>query len=69
MSLTKADLSKATSLTSIGEDAFSAGTSYVPVDNTLFAYDVSSLKFVSLPASVSSVGAKAFANNYLLDTI
>jgi hypothetical protein len=73
------NLSTATSLSSIGEDAFSEGVStyYVPVNDPLTGvptiYEVtmteSNLTSVTLPKSVSTLGKKAFANNYLLEAI
>jgi hypothetical protein len=49
VNLSKADLSKATSLISIGEDAFNADTHHVVIDNTLYEYKASALKSVILP--------------------
>lgn len=78
-SLSTANLSAATALTSIGEEAFAAGTAYVygsyvnPSTGTLEIVAVpvtqSSLISVHIPKSVSSLGKKAFANNYLLEII
>ena len=77
--LSTVDLSKATSLTSIGEEAFAAGISYAygtyinPITGTLDIAVVeitqSNLTSVKLPKSVSSLGKKAFANNYLLEIL